>query len=164
MMITQSELKKLVHYDPNTGIFTWKKKTGHRIKIGDKAGSDRGDGYFKIRIKYKAYKSHRLAWLYVYGYFPENCIDHINGNPSDNRICNLRLATLSQNQYNRKKNSNNKSGIKGVYWNENKKKWKAVIGLNSKKIHLGYFNDFFEATCCIMSARNKLHGSFKNFG
>ena len=87
-MITQSKLKELVNYDQDTGIFTWKKRTSNRIKIGDIIGNLHNCGYIEMGVNGKRYLAHRLAWLYVYGYMPK-LIDHINTNKQDNRICNL---------------------------------------------------------------------------
>jgi hypothetical protein len=76
-------------------------------------------GYITIRVIYKSYLAHRLAWLYVHGEWPENLIDHINNNRSDNRICNLRKATKTENNRNTLRGSKNKSGVKSVFWKEN---------------------------------------------
>lgn len=102
IMLTQDRLRELLHYDPDTGVFT-NIKPRHRVKVGDIAGSNSGKGYLQIQIDQKRYSAHRLAWLYTYGRFPEEFIDHINGNPSDNRIVNLREVTQRENLQNRKK-------------------------------------------------------------
>jgi len=111
-MITQQELKELLHYNPETGIFTRKTKVNRNKVIGSIAGTTDFHGYVAIAIDGKKYKAHRLAWLYMYGKFPDNCIDHINNITTDNRIVNLRDATLSQNQCNKKINVNNSSGVR----------------------------------------------------
>lgn len=94
-MITQEELKEYLHYDPLTGDFNW--TIGKRgLKVNSKAGSMNDQGYVIIRINNIRYRAHRLAWLYVYGHFPINEIDHINGVRSDNRIENLRDAIAAR--------------------------------------------------------------------
>jgi hypothetical protein len=138
-MLTQSELKEFVHYDSNTGIFTWIKSTAKCIKIGSVAGSI-GDGYIRLKIKYKSYRAHRLAWLYMMGEFPEKGleIDHKNMNRSDNRWVNLRCATKAQNMQNRAVFTNSKSGLKGVSWDKDAKKWRARLFINGINKHLGF--------------------------
>lgn len=117
VMFTVKLLKELLHYESETGVFYWLVSNSNRIKVGDVAGCVNPYGYVVIRIDGHLYRAHRLAWLYVYGNYPEGkqpFIDHINGNPSDNRITNLRCSSLAENQKNRKINSNNKSGVLGV--------------------------------------------------
>jgi hypothetical protein len=158
MAITQSRLKELLHYDQETGIFTWIAVTSTRIFVGDVAGSlDKSDGYVRISIDRKSYKAHRLAWLYVHDEFPPNEIDHINRVTSDNRICNLRSATRSENMHNTSIGINNTSGHVGVSWHKQSKKWMAHIRVNCKKIHLGRFDDINEATAARIAAKQKYH-------
>jgi hypothetical protein len=164
IMITQKELKQFLHYDQNTGIFTWIKKSGQKPIIGNIAGSTLLGGYIAIRLKNKRYLAHRLAWLYVYGKFPKNKIDHINGNPSDNKICNLRQATYQQNNCNSKKRKDNTSGVKGVVWRNDCKKWQAQLYINYKKIYFGTFDNLELAKLAIFEARVKYHGNYANNG
>ena len=89
MVLTQSRLKELLYYDPYSGIFTWKISSGN-MPAGSAAGCLSPEGYIRITIAGKKYKAHRLAWFYVYGYFPENQVVHLNGARDDNRISNLR--------------------------------------------------------------------------
>ena len=113
-MITQKELKDLLHYDPETGVFTWLKSGKGRKANGETRGLT--NGYFTIRINWRQYKAHRLAWLYVYGVWPKGQIDHINHNTTDNRIANLREVTNQENHRNMSLSKNNTSGVTGVYW------------------------------------------------
>ena len=136
-MITQDELKKKLHYNLNTGIFTWL-VANHNRKIGDEAGT-LYNGYIRICINYKRYPAHHLVWLYIYGVFPIKQLDHINHNPSDNRIENLREASQKTNSQNASKSKKNTSGFKGVSWDKEKNKWRARIRINNKNVHLGYF-------------------------
>lgn len=160
-MITQLELKEYYLFNSDTGEFTRKK---HRVTkyVGEIAGKIH-NGYVRISHKNKFYSAHRLAWLYVYGFMPK-MIDHINGNRSDNRICNLREANHSTNAMNRKISTNNKCGVKGVRWAASNKKWRAQIVVSGKHIHLGMFLNINDAENAVVSARNQLHGEFANHG
>lgn len=144
-MITQSELKEVLDYNPDTGVFIWLKSNGNRAKVGNVAGAKRR-GYIRIQIKEKMYSAHRLAYLYMTGNFPENFIDHINHIRDDNRWVNLRDATDSQNGANRPKFKNNTSGYKGVCWHKRDKKWCAKIQYMKKSIHIGYYTTPQEAS------------------
>ena len=157
-MIKQSELKEKLDYNQELGIFTWKLKSAFK-KIGSIAGYKNLQGYIIIKINKKMYPAHRLVCLYVYGYLPK-IIDHINGIKDDNRIINLRPATSSQNQWNRKLSKNNTSGIKGVTWNTHTNKWLAQTTINGKNKYLGYFEDIELAELVVQEARNKYHGEF----
>lgn len=150
-MITQEKLSQNLDYNPETGIFRWKISIG-AVKKGDIAGYKRLDGYCAIKIERKTYKAHRLAWLYVYGYFPENEIDHINRIKNDNRICNLREVSHQCNMRNSKKPKNNTSGVKGISWYKKIQKWEARIKINRKTKHLGKYKDFDDAVCARLAA------------
>jgi hypothetical protein len=154
--LTQERLKQLLHYDPSTGVFTWKKRRG-RCSAGAVAGSTNIDGHIKISVDKRYYLAHRLAWLHTYGRFPDRDIDHINRNPGDNRIENLRLATKGENQQNRSVSKNNKSGYSGVHWEESAKKWVASIYLNNKVISLGRFKSKEDAVSARQEAKKKYH-------
>ena len=142
--MTQQELKKILEYDKDTGIFTWKVRKAYRTKIGSVAGT-LYKGYSYILISRKRYSAARLAWLYVYGEFPKNNIDHINQNKSDNRISNLRDVTNSENMKNRPMMSSNFSGIVGVSWSKTREKWHAQIRNSGKVINLGLFDNVGDA-------------------
>lgn len=143
--LTAEYLRSILHYDPATGIFTWKVRTANQVKAGDVAGSLDGHGYLQIKLQSRHYQAHRLAWLYVYGEWPKLSIDHINRNRADNRISNLRDVSHKQNLQNTSKYSNNTSGHPGVSWNKRDSKWQAQIMHNYKHIYLGYFSILEEA-------------------
>lgn len=159
-MLTQSELKSQLHYDPETGIFTRIVSTSNRVKVGDIAGRKHNFGYLQIQVNGKLYLSHRLAWLYVYGEFPLNDIDHINMIRDDNWIENLREATRSENLFNRGSNKTNTSGFKGVSFNKASNKWVAQAKLNGKKQGLGYFSTPELASEAYQAFTTKHHGEF----
>lgn len=160
MTITQEDLKKLLHYDPDTGVFTWIVDRNPGIKKGQRAGyvcSDgRGKKYISIGIKGKYYKSHRLVWLYVNGFFPSDQIDHIDGNGCNNSLKNLREVSNRENCRNRKIYSFNKSGYTGVSWYTPRNKWIARINNNKRTIHLGYFDNINDAISARKSAEREL--------
>ena len=160
-MITQSELKEVLEYNPDTGLFIWLKSNGNRrLKAGDAAGTKMRAGYIRITIKGRMYPAHRLAYLYMTGNFPENFIDHINHIKDDNRWTNLRDATNSQNQANRLKLKNNTSGYKGVCWHIARKKWIAQIMYMNKLIHLGYYTTPEEAHEAYKKKSIEIYGEF----
>ena len=153
-----------MHYNRSTGNFTWLIKPSRRYPVGMRAGSAKPDSRVSIGINRIEYKAHRLAWFYVTGRWPKNEIDHKNGNNADNRFRNLRKATHAQNMRNRKIQSNNTSGIKGVYWLKRTKRWKAQISLNRKAIHLGYFSTRTKAARAYAVAAKKYHMEFVRRG
>ena len=139
--------------------------TCNRVKIGDVAGclnkSKTNAGYYAIKIYGKNHQLHRIVWIYHNGDIPDEMqVDHIDGNPLNNQIENLRLATQSQNNYNRKKQSNNTSGVKGVVWSKQMKKWRAQIRINNKDKFIGLFHTIEEAEAAVIAARKNLHGDF----
>lgn len=161
--LTQDRLKQLLHYDPETGIFTRLVTTGNLLP-GTKVGRNQLNGYTSITIDRKHYYTHRLAWFYVTGSWPKNDIDHINRNRSDNRYANLREATRSLNMRNILKFKNNKSGFKGVSWCAVKNKWRANIKLNGKQTFLGYFDIPEKAHGAYVAAAEKNFGEFARIG
>jgi hypothetical protein len=159
-MLTIEQLKELLEYNHDTGVFTWIKLIGtSNRKVGGVAGTKR-DGYIRITIKGKIYSAHRLAYLYMTGKFPENDIDHINHIRHDNRWTNLRDATHSQNQANRVKHKNNTSGYKGVNWDKRYKKWRAKIQYMNKSIYIGYYTTPQEAAEAYKKKAIELFGEF----
>lgn len=160
-MITVDRLREFLSYDPHTGIFIWVKSPGRKsITQGRVAGTIDSHGYIRIRLDGKDYRAHRLAWLYVFGRFPENEIDHINLLKADNRISNLREATHSENIRNRAKPSSNTSGYKGVFFIKSMNKFRAVCGANGKRHRLGYFTTAVEASEAYNKFAAENHGEF----
>lgn len=163
MSISAEQLRELLEYDPASGVFRWKVRPARNVFVGATAGVESPRGYIQISIGKRQYRAHRLAWLYIYGHMPEQ-IDHINGIRSDNRLCNLRPATASQNAMNRPKPKNNTTGVKGVYWNSYAKKYAATITVGGRPRFLGYFSHLGEAAQCVHDARSRSCGEFANHG
>lgn len=135
--LTQFRLKELVHYNPLTGLFTWREsRVG--VSKGSLAGSLEKNGYIRIRIDYVKYNASRLAFLYMTGKLPEMLVDHRDRNRSNNIWLNLRPATYQENMRNRKLSKHNTSGFAGVSWDSGKLKWRARGVIDSKKVCLGY--------------------------
>lgn len=162
-MIDQKTLKEILLYDESTGVFRWAKKSFKKCIVGSIAGhTDRINKYTRIQVNGVMFKAHRLAWLYVYGELPQKQIDHINRIRSDNRICNLRLVTNSENMQNISKRSDNTSGHKNVHWHKASKKWQAYIMVNQKQIHIGLFSNFDDAVAAY-TAKSKILHKFSSY-
>lgn len=161
MELTQELVKELFEYRDG-GLYR-KETKGGAIK-GERFGCiDEKKGYRRGHINYKSYNEHRLVYLYFYGELP-TAIDHINGDTSDNRIENLRKASLSQNQHNSKISKNNTSGHKGVSWDAKRNKWNVVVWLNSKPVFHKRFHDFELACLVADEARELYHGEYARHG
>ena len=161
--LTQEKIKEVLHYDLDTGVFVWLKRTSVRIMIGDTAGCVSKNGYYQIKALNIVSYAHRLAFLYMTGEWPKDQVDHINHIKTDNRWCNLRASTDKENRKNMPRQKNNTSGVNGVGWDSSRKKWISCIKINSKAIHLGRFSNFFDAVCARKSAENK-YGFHSNHG
>jgi hypothetical protein len=161
--LTQKRLKELLRYDSDTGIFRWKMSPHRRCRAGAISGTLNSRGYICIMIDGRKYRAHRLAWLYIHGNMPPNEIDHINHIQDDNRLCNLRLATRTENSRNVSLYKNNSSGFVGVYWDKSRNKWQARVQVNGKSQHLGYF-DKIEDAVRARKAASKKYGFHKNHG
>jgi hypothetical protein len=137
-MALEDELKEAFQYDPATGIVTWKLPAKGRT-LERPLGTPIKGGYLILTFKRRQHLLHRVAWLLANGAWPEGDIDHINGDPSDNRICNLRDVPHVENMRNQKLPSDNKSGRIGVLYRKRDKVWCARISVNGKRVHLGSF-------------------------
>lgn len=144
--ITQGYLKEILDYNPDTGIFKWKIQVSNRVKIGSIAGSSAEYRTHHIKINSRHYENSKLAWLYVYGEFPKNLLNYIDGDKHNTSILNLREATKSDVQFYRKvRQSNNTTGYKGVTYNSRYKKYYASIRVKGKSIYLGQCDDALSA-------------------
>lgn len=157
-------LRQLLHYDPETGVVTWLKSTTNSVKAGRPVGNINAGGYIELRVAGHRTYAHRIAWALAHGTWP-NQIDHINGDRSDNRLCNLRHADFYTNARNRRRSQSvNKSGFKGVCFDKSRNKWIAQIEANHIKYHLGRFDTPEKAHEAYKEAAAKLHGIFANHG
>ena len=157
MMITQKLLNEM--FDYKNGNLFWKSAPHRRSDlIGTKAGSFDGQKE-QVIIQGKHYKTHRLVFLMFHGYLPVE-IDHIDGNGLNNCIENLREANRSEQNCNTKLRKTSKTGIKGVSWDSNRKKWTVVVNKNNKTVYRNRFDDVELAELVAIEARNKYHGLF----
>ena len=162
--LTAEQLRAILDYDPEMGIFTWRHHPDYSKKwnvryAGKPAGTIVG-AYRIILIKKRKYVASRLAWLWIYGKWPNDFVDHANGNKQDDRISNLRAATKSQNTANMGAPSHNTSGLKGASWETRARKWKAQICFHGKRRWLGYFETAEEAHQAYCDEAVRLYGEF----
>ncbi len=175
-MITQEYVNECFTYNKSTGLLTWKTRPKKHFKTpqaygsfnarfsGSAAGTKNiSDGKCRLTIQIggKLYCVHRIIWLLVTGKLPSHLIDHIDGNSTNNKLKNLRLATPLENQRNRRLGKNNRTGVLGVRFYRGK--FYSQIKVKGKQSHLGCYNDFFEAVCARKSAEISL-GFHKNHG
>jgi hypothetical protein len=162
-----------LNYSFSTGKLTRAVRPRHHFKnnrawgtmnardAGKEAGTQVYSGHILVAVGGRQYMAHRIIWHMMIGDIPEGMsIDHINGNSSDNRLQNLRLATHKQNMQNRKNSKRNTSGYRGVYWSKARQKWYAQAYSNSKHIHLGYFDTPELARDAWTAFATKEHGDF----
>lgn len=150
--VTLDMVREWLHYDPDTGVFTWiKAKPG--IRVGRVAGRNHCDGYRQICLNGHIYLAHRLAWFLFYGQWPAQMLDHINENKSDNRIANLRDVSQTKNQLNQKNaQRNSATGVRGVSPTTNGR-YRAQIMLGRKQYALGTYLTVQEASVAYRAAR-----------
>lgn len=152
MKITAERLRYLLDYDPWTGVFTWKRPTSNRVKVGSVANTRDGKGYIVIGVDGHHHRAHRLAFLYMTGRPPEGDIDHANRKRTDNKWANLREAT-------RKENLRNKTGVRGTQLLRSGK-WRARIQVDGRSVHIGCFSTEELARIAYRAAALKHFGEF----
>lgn len=156
---SMQRLRELFSYNPFTGEVC-RKVDVPKSHSGDVVGTVNSRGSLICRVDYRILYVHRIAWALHYGCEPPEIIDHINGIPSDNRICNMRAATTQQNNWNRGVHRRNKSGIKGAHWSSLEKRWRSSVKVNGKSIHLGWFDTAEEAAAAYRIAARRYYGEF----
>lgn len=165
-----TEISELLRYEPDTGRLFWMNRP--RLKCADERSwkiwntkhegkeaftGRTSSGYLSGRIFNKTYLAHRVCWLLATGDWPVEDIDHINGDRSDNRFVNLRSVSRTGNNRNRRRSSNNTSGVTGVSWHFASSSWHATIGVGKKQVSLGYYKTVEAAEVARISANIK-HG------
>lgn len=157
--ITLERLKEVLSYDCQTGIFIWRVQLGWKGRVGQPAGTRHCGGYVSITIDRTAYLAHRLAWFYVTGRWPTDQIDHLDCDRSNNSFCNLREATNSQNNQNRRK-LGGRSKFKGVSWHIANRRWESRIKRDGRQIRLGLFRTEEEAHAAYCKAAEEMFGDY----
>ena len=159
-----TKLRLLLSYDEDTGVLRWRCRVNQGVRAGDVAGRiHKGHRYMRVKIKGQEYAAHRLIWKIKTGNEPPNILDHIDCDPFNNRWRNLREASLSMSNCNRRIQKNNRSGIKGVHWNAADERWKANIKVEGKNLYLGCFKNKDDAASAVNAVRHQLHGEFARF-
>lgn len=158
-VLTATQARRLLRYEPKTRFLFWKKKRQGPATDNLRAGSLRPDGSRNVSIKGCSYMEHRIAWLIHFGEWPEGVIDHKNGDPSDNRIRNLRDVSRSENSQNQRKaqSSNKSTGLLGVTLRR-PGVWAARISVGGKNLHLGQFDSPISAHEAYLTAKRNRHG------
>lgn len=157
--LTAARLRELLHYDPETGVFTWRVRVSQAVKAGAIAGRINYEGYATIKVLGHEYRAHRLALFYMEGKMPAAEVDHINGVRLDNRLVNLRHADRATNAQNMRKalRTNLSCGLIGATWDRRREVWKAAIQVNGKKRMLGAFNTAEEAHARYLEEKRACH-------
>lgn len=145
-MLTFEEAKELFIYDRETGVIKWRKRARGR-RAGLVAGCTNSNGYTRIIINGKLHPAHRIAMLLAYGFCGDELeIDHINHVRNDNRLVNLRFVTRTDNNRNQSRRGDNTSGVTGVFYRKNRRKYETYINVDGVNIYLGAFVTLEEAT------------------
>jgi hypothetical protein len=158
LAISDQELMGVLRYDRDTGIIYWAIRSG-RSKPGNVAGTVKTDGYIQIRACGGQHYAHRIAWLFEHGKWPDGHIDHIDGDPTNNRISNLRDVSIGMNMENQRHAhvSNKSSGLLGVSFDKQTGRWMAKISVSNKTKNLGRFSDQNKAHEAYVAAKRQLH-------
>lgn len=155
-MLTYERANELFRYDRESG-FLVRKKSRQGVNAGEVAGTYDDKGYVIVCADYRRYKAHRIAWLLEHGDWPKGQIDHVDGDPANNRISNLRDVTGSENNRNRSRCTRNKSGVVGVQFHAASVSWRSSIKAGERKIELGKF-------CCLLDAAAARKSAEMRFG
>lgn len=160
-MLTQERLQEVYEYNPDTGLFTHKRH-GRRGRAPKNAvaGYIMKTGYVGMCIDRRKYLAHRLAWLYVYGAFPDGEIDHVNLNRADNRLVNIRVCNRAQNEHNTLAHKDNMCGVKGVTYRKARNKYVAQICIEGKNTYIGIYDTLDDAANAYAESARKLRGEF----
>ncbi len=156
--VTAESVREWLHYNPDTGDLTWKMSLDTRRKVGDVAGYLDRYGVLRIGLRGAIFQCHRIAWLIVHGKWPSGYVDHINGNRGDNRLSNLREASVSQNAQNqRKAHRDSSTGLLGVSHDKRTGKYRASIHVQGVTHSAGCHKSAEEAHAAYLAAKRRLH-------
>jgi hypothetical protein len=163
--LTADQLRAVLDYDPATGVFTWRWRADVPLHVNKRlsatpAGHKMPRGHIQLKINWRSYRAHRLAWLWITGEWPAAEIDHIDGNPSNNAWINLRVVSRSQNMMNSGTRRTNTSGAKGVWFDKQRGLWRATITIDYVRHNLGWFPSVENAKVARDDAAQRLHGKF----
>lgn len=160
--ITAEEARASVHYDPETGIFYYTARRSNATRKDARAGTAQTEGHIKVYVGDRQYLAHRLAFLLMNGSWPKYVVDHIDGNPANNRWTNLRDVPQKTNVYNIKDTPrhNKHSKLLGAHWCAQGKLWKSSIQVDGKVVRLGVFKTAEEASAAYLAAKRRLHPGF----
>lgn len=158
-LLTAERLRELMDYDPGTGLFRWRvRRVG--VRFDKSPGRPAGNGYTQITVAGETHLAHRLAWLYMTGEWPKAQIDHIDGNRANNALINLRECSARQNHWNKRTLGNNKSGLKGAWYDKRDKCWQSAIVVNGVWRRIGRFRTPEEAHAAYCRAAAENFGEF----
>ncbi len=158
--LTADEVRSLFDFNPATGELQWRVRR-QGVRSSRSRNSLNSHGYREVTIRGRSYLVHRIGWLHHFGKWPVSQLDHVNGVRTDNRIKNLREATPSQNQWNRRKPKNNTSGFKGVsLYKKGRRRWRAIIKVGEKSVYLGVYKTAQEAHAAYVAAARVYFGEF----
>lgn len=155
-ILSAQQLRERLSYDPETGVLR-RRRAIRGSAANSIVGCDSGRGYIKVAVHGRRYYAHRLIWLWMTGQWPDADVDHINGNPSDNRWVNLRAATRSQNLQNLIHKPAGASGVRGVTWDARNQRWRAQLRVNKTYVDVGRFESIEDAERAYLAAKRKNH-------
>jgi hypothetical protein len=161
MSLSNEDVRELFYYNEDTGVLLWRNHRNAKARAGSAVGSIHRTGYRITMINKKNYAVHLLIWQFVYEEIP-NQIDHINGNKADNRLCNLRACNASENGRNKRLQSNNSTGFKGVSFCIREGSYQATCRWNGSKKWLGYHATAELAHAAYVKFASQNHGAFYN--
>lgn len=160
--LTIAYTREILDFDPVSGVLTWKLSLNRQVRAGERAGTVSRNGYVVVTIAGRKYMGHRLGWFLYHGVWPKGQLDHENHKRADNRLSNLQDGTHTDNQHNRSRNRNNKTGVTGVRKTSDNR-WIASICVNKSRKHLGIFQSFTDAVLARKSAESQ-YGFHYNHG